>query len=87
MSQYAWSNPTNGVREQDDSLKNAVTRIQEELQSPEGRDFQGVMLYRQEPCVRVEPTGAYKIVAPRWKQRFMARVRLMFQRRPEAMDE
>lgn len=86
MSQYAWSNPTNGVREQDDSLKNAVTRIQEELQSPEGRDFQGVMLYRQEPCARVEPSGSYKIVAPKWSTRFWARVRMMFHRK-EAGDE
>jgi hypothetical protein len=80
MSQYAWANPTNGIREQDDNLHRAIGRVQDELK--QAHDFHAVMLYTQAPRVRVESSAAYTLVAPSRRTRFFDRLRLMFRRKP-----
>jgi len=85
MSKYAWANPTNGIREQDDSLTRAVGRIQEQLKSPAGRDFHSVTLYEQEPRLKVESTKAYS-VAPKSRTRFFDQIRLLFHRKEQETE-
>jgi hypothetical protein len=84
MSQYAWANPTNGAREQDDDLKRAVSRIQAELK--QAGDFSAVILYSQVPRIRVESSEAYTLVAPKLRTRLADRLRLIFRRKPQETE-
>lgn len=86
MSQFAWANPTNGLREQEDSLNAAVSRIQTELKDPRSQDLHAVVLYHQTPRLLVERTKAYSI-SPKRKTRLMDRIRLLFSRREETPME
>jgi hypothetical protein len=90
MSRYAWANPTNGLREQDDNLSRAIGRVQEELRDPKGAWAVGVIVYSQEPAFRVESATAYKLVAPSRWTRFWNWLVLKFSRKEretEVRDE
>jgi hypothetical protein len=75
MSQYAWANPTNAQREQDDDLTRAIGRIQDQLKDPKALDLHAVILYRQQPRFRVERDKAHSI-ARKKRPRFIDRLRL-----------
>ena len=57
MSRYAWANPSTGVREQDDSLKQAIERIQAELAAQPDQWADSCMLYDQLPKFIVSGQG------------------------------
>jgi hypothetical protein len=65
MSNYAWANPINAVREQDDDLTNAIVRIQAQLNDDKAADLHAVILYQQQPRFRVERTLAHSMAAKR----------------------
>jgi hypothetical protein len=80
MSNFAWANPTNGIREQDQSLTSAIGRIRAELKDPKAADFHAVILYQQTPLFRVERSQAYSI-AEKKRTRLLDWLRLKFSRR------
>jgi hypothetical protein len=79
MSNFAWANPTNGIREQHRTLTGAIGRIQAELKDPKAADFHAVILYQQTPRCRVERSQAYSI-AEKKRTRLIDWLRLKFSR-------
>jgi hypothetical protein len=85
MSQYAWANPTNGIREQDDDLTRAIGRIQGELKDPKSAGLHGVILYQQTPRLTIERSQAYSM-APKKRTRFLDWLRIKLARPEQAQE-
>ena len=79
MSNYAWANPTNGLREQDDNLTRAIGRVQAEIKAPAGEWAHAVIVYQQQPRYSVERDTAYS-VAPKQRTRLLDWPRMKLRR-------
>lgn len=77
MSRYAWANPTDGTREQDDDLSRAIGRIQADLKKEGNRDLHSVVLYEQEPRAEIQRTRAVFLARKR-RTRFLDWLRIRF---------
>jgi hypothetical protein len=86
MSNYAWANPINARREQDDDLFRAIVRIQDELRDQHAADLHAVILYQQQPRFRVERTKAYSM-APKQRTRLLDWFRMKLRHREKAATE